>query len=90
MAPDLVCAMQYTDDQRYVPGDEESRELRVLSPKEENVELRCAPPRSRADYGKQEKLYVITLENFKIGEKLLADYSIKSFFQQLNVKRSYK
>lgn len=45
----LFCAAPYSDDARYSPGGDESRERKRLSPKDTSVESKYASLRSRAD-----------------------------------------
>lgn len=72
--------MQYTNHPPCLPGEKESRELRKLIPRETNVEFKCAAPRSKAGYKKQERLHVATLRNNKAREQLLLNYGLRYSF----------
>lgn len=64
---DLFCAMQYINDLRTLSCDEQSKARRRSSPREADVQLKCAAARSRADHRKQKILHVVSLKKSKPG-----------------------
>lgn len=60
--------------------DEESGKRKRLSPRETNVGFKCAAPKCKADYRKQEFLHMVTLRDKKIAEKLLVNDVVKCSF----------
>lgn len=50
--PAPFCAVLYTSDLRYPSDDEKSRECRRPSPRGENVALKYAAPKTKAEYRK--------------------------------------
>lgn len=90
VTPAPFCAKPISNDPRYPPGDEESRERTSLSPKEANVRFKCAATCSTADYGEHEVPHVATLSNIKVGEELLVNYGRKYLSQQLSTTLPYK
>lgn len=68
---------KYTNDPWYLPGDEESREFRMLGSRKANATFNFVALKSRADYRRQEKLYLDTLRNIKSREELLVDFGMK-------------
>lgn len=65
------CVVSYINDPRYLPGGEKSRVSRRLILREASVVSKCAAPRARTNYKKQEVLHLAILENIKIREELL-------------------
>lgn len=73
--------MQYINDPRYPPGDDESMATRRLAPRKANVEFKGAAVESTKNYKKQQALQVFTLKNIRVGEKLFVYYDAKYSFE---------
>lgn len=74
------CTVQYISDARFLTGDEKSRDRKRLTSKVAKVAFKCAASRFRADYRRQEMLYVFTLRKIKAGEELLIGYGMRYSF----------
>lgn len=69
--------MRYFSYPQSPPGDEESKEIRKLRPREASVELKTAAVKSRIDNIKQQALQAVMFRYIRAGEELLVEYGIQ-------------
>lgn len=84
------CAMQDINDMRYLPGYEDSRGRKRVSPRVTRVATRCVAGGPRADYRKQKKMHAITLRNIKFEKELFLDCSMRYLLSWLEVTSRYE
>lgn len=74
--PALLCAMQYINHPRDLPGKKNSMKIRTLRQRKANVESRAAAVRSKENYRKQQVEQIVPLKNTRAGEELFLDCAL--------------